>query len=101
MLVPPTERPLASREAAARARGLDFVPIATEDYLLVCLESALDTPPVTALRAVLDSAAWQATLAELPGYTPSFCGQVRAMTQVLPWWQFKRPKPGRPSARRG
>ncbi len=88
-------------EAAARARGLDFVPIATEDYLLVCLESALDTPPVTALRAVLDSAAWQATLAELPGYTPSFCGQVRAMTQVLPWWQFKRPKPGRPSARRG
>ena len=88
-------------EAAARARGLDFVPVTREDYLLVCLESALDTPPVTALREVLASPAWQTTLAQLAGYTPSRCGQVLAMTQVLPWWQFKRPKPGKTHRQRG
>ena len=29
-------------EATARGRGLDFVPLVTEDYHLVCLQSALD-----------------------------------------------------------
>ena len=32
------------------------------------------------------------SLAALPGYVPSHSGQVRAMTQVLPWWRFARPK---------
>ena len=38
-------------EAAARARGLDFVPLIAEDYHLVCLKEALDEAPVAALRA--------------------------------------------------
>ncbi len=84
-------------EAAARARGLDFVPLLSEDYHLVCLQSALDEPPVAALRALLASPAWQASLAALPGYAPSHSGAVRAMTQVLPWWHFARRK--RPDAR--
>ena len=50
-------------EAAARARGLDFVPLMEEDYRLVCLKSALDTPAVLALRALLQSEAWQQALA--------------------------------------
>ena len=79
-------------EATARGRGLDFVPLVTEDYHLVCLQSALDEPPVTALRDVLASPGWRASLAALPGYVPSHSGQVRAMTQVLPWWRFARPK---------
>ena len=54
-------------EPAARARGLDFVPLIAEDYHLVCLKEALDEAPVAALRALLASAGWAHELNELPG----------------------------------
>ncbi|QTD44536.1 substrate-binding domain-containing protein [Ottowia testudinis] len=79
-------------EAAARARGLDFVPLRTENYHFVCLKAALEEPPVAALRAMLSTPAWQRTLAALPGYRPSHSGQVRSLTQVLPWWSLARAK---------
>ena len=86
-------------EAAARARGLDFVRLVDEDYHLVCLKSALDEPPVAALRAILASAAWQRTLHTLPGYQASHSGEVRSLTAVLPWWTFDRAKPAARHAR--
>ena len=79
-------------EAAARARGLDFVPLVEEDYHLVCLKSALDEAPVLALRQILASGAWQHTLRALPGYRPSHSGMVRSLSRVLPWWTFARGK---------
>ncbi|MDO5692783.1 MAG: substrate-binding domain-containing protein [Pseudomonadota bacterium] len=79
-------------EAAARARGLDFVPLLQEDYHLVCLKSALDEPPVAALRTMLASDEWQRRLRALPGYRPSHSGQVRSLTAVLPWWRYTRAK---------
>ena len=45
-------------EAAARAFGLDFVPIVAEDYFLVCMKHALEHPAVLALRKVLHSPRW-------------------------------------------
>lgn len=80
-------------EAAARARGLDFVPLVEEDYHLVCLKSALDDPPVAALRQTLASTEWQDALRALPGYRAAYSGQVRSLTAVLPWWSFARAKP--------
>src|SRR6185503_19845277 len=47
-------------EAAARARGLDFVPLLQERYYLVCLKEALEEPPIVTLRRLLQSAQWQA-----------------------------------------
>ena len=79
-------------EAAARERGLDFVPLAQENYHLVCLKDALELAPVRALRLVLASAAWQERLSLVPGYTPSQSGEVLALRKLLPWWDFKRPK---------
>ena len=79
-------------EAAARARGLDFVPLIAEDYHLVCLKEALDEAPVAALRALLASPGWAHELNALPGYQASHAGEVRSMASVLPWWQFKQPK---------
>lgn len=79
-------------EAAARARGLDFVPLVQELYYLVCLRSALEQPPMLALRDVLRSAAWQARLAQLPGYEPYRSGEVLSLRQQLPWWRYPRPK---------
>lgn len=79
---------------AAQARGLGFVPLVQEDYHLVCLQSALDQPPVQALLETLRSADWQQRLSALAGYTPSDCGQVRRLRQLLPWWNYPRPKAG-------
>jgi putative molybdopterin biosynthesis protein len=79
-------------EAAARSRGLDFVPLVQEDYYLVCLKDALEQPPVQALLAVLRDADWQRALSALPGYVPSQCGEVLSLRKQLPWWDFARGK---------
>lgn len=76
-------------EAAARARGLDFVALAQERYHLVCLKEALDEPAVVALRRVLQSASWQAAVNQIAGYQSSQSGEVLALSQILPWWKFK------------
>lgn len=82
-------------EAAARAAGLDFVPLADEDYHLVCLADALESPAVRVLREVLASPAWAQTVAALPGYAPSpQAGQVLSLTQALPWWRYRTPRRG-------
>jgi putative molybdopterin biosynthesis protein len=82
-------------EAAARARGLDFVPLVEEDYHLVCLKSALNEPAVQALCEVLQNAAWKKELRQLPGYrmaSPDTAGQVLSLRKTLPWWSYRSPK---------
>jgi putative molybdopterin biosynthesis protein len=81
-------------ETAARARGLDFVPLVEEDYYLVCLKSALAQPACLALQRTLQSPAWLARQAALPGYAPLDSGQVLRLNQRLPWWEFARAKGG-------
>jgi molybdate transport repressor ModE-like protein len=73
-------------EYAARSQGLDFVPLTQERYLLICLKSALDTPPVQRLLSLLQSPAWQAHLNHLPGYASDHSGEVASMKRLLPWW---------------
>ena len=85
-------------EMAARARGLDFVPLVDERYHLACLKATLEQPATRALRELLLTRVWQDHLASSPGYSPMHSGQVLAMSNVLPWWDFTRPK--RPSAHR-
>jgi len=79
-------------EAAARSRGLGFVPLVHEDYYLVCLKAALDQPPVRALLDVLRSNDWQRAIGALPGYEPSRSGEVLSLRRQLPWWDFARRK---------
>lgn len=73
-------------EYAARARGLDFVPLAEERYLLVCLKTALEQPAMQRLLQRLRSRAWQEHLNTLPGYAADHCGEVAPMKRLLPWW---------------
>ncbi len=75
-------------EAAARARGLDFVPLLQERYYLVCLKEALDEAPVAALRRLLQGETWQRRLAGLPGYAPWRSGEVLSLKAQLPWWSL-------------
>lgn len=76
-------------EAAAHEFGLGFLPLAEEDYYLVCLKAALDTPPLRSLRQALASPAWATCLQGLPGYGPQQAGEVLSLTRALPWWRYK------------
>ena len=59
----------------------------------VCLKDALDHPAVGRLRAALQAPAWAQALGSLPGYEPSpQAGEVLALTQALPWWNFRQAK---------
>jgi molybdate transport repressor ModE-like protein len=73
---------------AAHARGLDFVPLVHERYHLACLKSTLDQPATMALRNLLQTPEWLAHMQTLAGYAPLHCGEVLAMSTVLPWWRF-------------
>jgi putative molybdopterin biosynthesis protein len=77
-------------EAAARAFGLDFVPLAEDDYFLVCLADALEMPAVQALRRALHDPAWQQAVSALPGYSLAHPGEVLSLTRALPWWTFRK-----------
>jgi len=79
-------------ESAARARGLDFEPLVQEQFHLVCLKSALDTPATLALRHLLQESVWRDTLNTLPGYQAQDSGQVQSLSEQLPWWTFQRAK---------
>jgi putative molybdopterin biosynthesis protein len=80
-------------EAAARAFALDFVPLAQDDYYLVCRAEALEQPAVQALRRALRDPAWQQAVRALPGYALDQPGEILSLTRALPWWRFRKPKP--------
>lgn len=80
---------------AAQSQGLDFVPLVQENYHLVCLKSALQESSIVALQALLQSPGWQDTLHAIAGYTPARCGKVLSLREVLSWWSFAKPKPGK------
>ena len=81
-------------EAAAREKGLGFVPLVQERFHLVCLKSALPSPPTAALLTALKSTEWRSTLHQLPGYSGEGAqsGQVLALRQMLPWWSYRQAK---------
>ena len=79
-------------EAAARAKGLDFVPLAREHYFLVTLQASLSHPDVQALLGLLASPAWQQALGALPGYSAYRSGEVLSLRKVLPWWTYRKAK---------
>jgi len=73
--------------SAARAQGLDFIPLHSENYWLVCLKSTLQTPAMLALTHLLQSADWKKQLNQVTGYQAlPECGQVQSLKKTLPWW---------------
>ncbi len=65
--------------AAARALGLDFVPVATERYELVIPAAFLHHPGVQQVLDVIDSAAFHARARGLGGYDTARTGQARTV----------------------
>ena len=61
--------------AAARAFGLDFVPVTRDPYDLVVTASVMDSPLLAPLWALLRSARFQAAVTELGGDTTTAVGR--------------------------
>jgi molybdopterin molybdotransferase/putative molybdopterin biosynthesis protein len=65
--------------AAARAYGLDFVPVARERYELALRPSTADTEAVQSLLETLHSADFRAVVTALGGYDTAESGTVRSV----------------------
>ncbi len=63
--------------AAARAAGLDFVPLAWENFDLLMRQRTYFQPSVQALLRFLGEESFAGRAAELAGYDPSPAGQIR------------------------
>jgi putative molybdopterin biosynthesis protein len=63
-------------QAAAQALGLDFVPIAREQYDLAIRADALELPSLRALLALIASERFRAAVTALGGYDASRSGAV-------------------------
>jgi putative molybdopterin biosynthesis protein len=61
--------------AAARAFGLDFVPVTREPYDLVVTPDAMESPLLAPLWALLHSDRFQAAVTELGGYSTKEMGR--------------------------
>ncbi|MGH3979913.1 MAG: molybdopterin biosynthesis protein, partial [Pseudonocardiaceae bacterium] len=76
--------------AAARAFGLDFVPVAREPYDLVVAAEVWDSEVLAPLRALLADTGFRAAVEELGGYSTTQTGQrvmlaaVRVQLEVVP-----------------
>lgn len=63
--------------AAARAAGLDFVPLAWESFDLLMRQRTYFQQPIQALLRLLRQEIFASSAAELGGYDPSPAGQIR------------------------
>lgn len=66
-------------EPPARHFKLDFVPVVSERYFLLCRDGVMATPALQAVLTALRDPAFRAALDALPGYDPAAVGTV------LPW----------------
>jgi putative molybdopterin biosynthesis protein len=73
--------------AAAVRYGLDFVPLLTEQYFVVCHKPALEEPAVQALLEVLRGQEFRRAAGELPGYSAADAGEIISLRRTLPWYK--------------
>ncbi len=72
-------------ETPARQFKLDFLPLQTERYFLLCEERSLDSQPMRALLQIIRSKEFKTTVNLLAGYqADESTGEVRDLLQVFP-----------------
>ncbi|MFQ3220378.1 MAG: putative molybdopterin biosynthesis protein [Paraglaciecola sp.] len=72
-------------ETAARQFGLDFIPLTTENYVLVCHHKAVKKFAVQQLISELKTEKFHQAVLNLAGYKPVCCGDVADLEEILPW----------------
>ena len=72
-------------ETAARQFGLDFIPLTTEHYVLVCHQNTLKELSVKRLITEIKSDKFHEEVAKLAGYESTACGDIADLEDMLPW----------------
>ena len=67
----------------ARQFGLDFTPLVSERYFLLCRAPALERPALQSLLRVLRDPAFKGALQDLPGYDPGELGRVSRFDEAF------------------
>lgn len=71
-------------EPPARHFKLDFVPIASERYVLLCRDDVMGGAAMQTALAALRDDAFRALLATLPGYDPAAAGRTTPLAEAYP-----------------
>ena len=71
-------------EPPARQFRIDFLPVASERYFLLCSEASLALPEVKAMIEILRSGAFRASVDKLSGYAATDSGRVQTLQQAFP-----------------
>jgi molybdate transport repressor ModE-like protein len=71
-------------EPPARQFKIDFVPVASERYFLLCREPSLSLPQVQAMLEILRSREFRAAVDRLSGYAASDSGRVQTLREAFP-----------------
>lgn len=74
-------------EAAARQFNLDFIPITSEYYLMICHHRTLQQEAMQRFLEIIRGEAYQQAVAKLPGYSPDECGQIVSVDEIFTWYQ--------------
>ena len=78
-------------EPPARRFGLEFIPLETERYLLLCDAQALQGPRLGQMLLLLRSEAFRAAVDQLPGYDGQGIGTVVEVDALLKGPKRRRP----------
>ncbi len=70
-------------EPPARKYGLDFFPLITEHYFFLCHSDILEAGRLVDLLGLLRSDRFRRELGLLPGYDPSYCGNVQTLGEAF------------------
>jgi molybdate transport repressor ModE-like protein len=84
-------------ETAARQFGLDFIPVVTERYFLVCGEAALASLGVKRIRDIVSSRQFRVEAGQLPGVDVTQAGAVLRIEEAFP--ELRAGAPARHAAR--
>lgn len=71
-------------ETPARQFKLDFLPLASERYFLLCHAATLELPALQAVLATLRDPAFRALVDALPGYHAQNAGRLAPLAEAFP-----------------
>lgn len=70
-------------EPPARQFGLDFIPVADENYYLACEAQMLKDPGGTKLHTLLSGSLFRSAVSALPGYDARLAGTVLSAAEIM------------------
>ena len=71
-------------ETPSRRFQLDFIPLATEQYFLLCNADSLNSAKLQAVLKVLNDPTFQQEVNDLAGYSAARCGVVETLQEAFP-----------------